>query len=83
MSMIGGMVHYFVPCVVQRLHRLREFIHPVTNHKKGSIDIICRVAFGGKYDEEGAQRSRFHGLFNDTEALVLSFFVSDYIPFLG
>ncbi|XP_047177443.1 cytochrome P450 83B1-like [Vigna umbellata] len=48
-----------------------------------SSGIICRVAFGKKYDEEGAERSRFHGLLNDSQAMFLSFFVSDYIPFLG
>jgi len=48
-----------------------------------SSGIICRVAFGRKYDEEGAERSRFHGLLKDSQAMLLSFFVSDYIPFLG
>ncbi|KAK7306938.1 hypothetical protein VNO77_39581 [Canavalia gladiata] len=45
--------------------------------------IICRIAFGRKYDEEGSERSKFHGLLNDSQAMFLSFFVSDYIPFLG
>ncbi|XP_020209026.1 cytochrome P450 83B1 [Cajanus cajan] len=45
--------------------------------------IICRVAFGRKYDEEGAERSRFHNLLNETQAMFLSFFVSDFVPFLG
>jgi len=48
-----------------------------------SSGIICRVAFGRKYDEEGSERSRFHGLLNDSQAMLISFFVSDYIPFLG
>ncbi|KAL2320166.1 hypothetical protein Fmac_029135 [Flemingia macrophylla] len=48
-----------------------------------SSAIICRVAFGRKYDEEGAERSRFHELLNESQAKFLSFFVSDYIPFLG
>lgn len=48
-----------------------------------SSAIICRVAFGRKYDEEGAERSKFHGLLNESQAMFLSFFVSDYIPFLG
>ncbi|KAK7373290.1 hypothetical protein VNO80_06691 [Phaseolus coccineus] len=48
-----------------------------------SSGIICRVAFGRKYDEEGSERSRFHGLLNDSQAMFLSFFASDYVPFLG
>ncbi|TKY63307.1 cytochrome P450 family 71 protein [Spatholobus suberectus] len=48
-----------------------------------SSAIICRIAFGRKYDEEGAERSRFHGLLNESQAMFLSFFVSDYIPSLG
>lgn len=33
--------------------------------------------------EEGAERSRFHDLLNELQALMATFFVSDYIPFLG
>ncbi|KAK7382237.1 hypothetical protein VNO80_01024 [Phaseolus coccineus] len=45
--------------------------------------IICRIVFGRGYDEEGAERSRFHGMFNECQAMWATFFVSDYIPFLG
>ncbi|RYR27292.1 hypothetical protein Ahy_B02g061630 [Arachis hypogaea] len=46
--------------------------------------IICRSAFGRRYDDnEGVERSRFHGLFNELQAVVAANFVSDYIPFLG
>ncbi|KAL2320167.1 hypothetical protein Fmac_029136 [Flemingia macrophylla] len=48
-----------------------------------SSAIICRVAFGRKYDEEGAERSRFHGLLNESQAMLVSFFVSDYNPVFG
>ena len=44
---------------------------------------LYRLAFGRKYDDDGAEKSRFHGLLNDSQAMLLSFFVSDYIPFLG
>ncbi|XP_020224170.1 cytochrome P450 83B1 [Cajanus cajan] len=40
-----------------------------------SSAIICRVAFGRKYDEEGAARSRFHWLLNETQAMFISFSV--------
>ncbi|KAL1368880.1 cytochrome P450 83B1 [Arachis hypogaea] len=45
--------------------------------------IICRSAFGRRYDDEGAERSRFHSMLNKCEEMFASFFVSDYIPFLG
>ncbi|KAL4308155.1 hypothetical protein GQ457_01G002470 [Hibiscus cannabinus] len=48
-----------------------------------SSTIICRVGFGKRYDEEGAERSRFHGLLNQTQALLSSFCFSDYFPLMG
>ena len=45
--------------------------------------IICRIAFGRRYEDEGVERSRFHGMLNECEAMFTNFFVSDYIPFLG
>lgn len=45
-------------------------------------NIICRVAFGKRYDE-GYERSRFRGLLMETQAMFLSFFVSDYFPSIG
>lgn len=48
-----------------------------------SSSIVCRIAFGKKYEDEGAEKSRFHGLLNEIQAIFLSFFVSDYIPFMG
>lgn len=48
-----------------------------------SSSIISRIAFGKKYEDEGSEKSKFHGLLNETQAIFLSFFVSDYIPFLG
>ncbi|XP_065880310.1 6,7,8-trihydroxycoumarin synthase-like [Euphorbia lathyris] len=45
--------------------------------------IICRVAFGKRYEEEGIERSRFQGLLADTQALFMSFFVGDYFPGFG
>jgi len=45
--------------------------------------IVCRIAFGKSYEHEGAEKSRFDGLFNETQAIFLSFFVADVIPFMG
>ncbi|XP_057440503.1 5-OH-xanthotoxin synthase-like [Lotus japonicus] len=48
-----------------------------------SISIIWRIGFGRKCDEEGAEKSRIHGLLNETEDIFTSFFISDHIPFMG
>ncbi|CAJ1949728.1 unnamed protein product [Sphenostylis stenocarpa] len=45
--------------------------------------IICRTAFGRRYEDEGTERSRFQGLLNECEAMMGVLFVSDYVPFLG
>ncbi|KAL9436520.1 hypothetical protein AB3S75_022549 [Citrus x aurantiifolia] len=47
--------------------------------------IICRIGFGKRYDDDKATsaRSRFHALLNETQALFVSFFVTDYFPFMG
>ncbi|KAI8014920.1 Cytochrome P450 83B1 [Camellia lanceoleosa] len=40
--------------------------------------------FGERYEEsEGFERSRFHGLLNDAQAMMGSFFVSNYFPLMG
>ncbi|GMJ05449.1 RED ELONGATED 1, SUPERROOT 2, ALTERED TRYPTOPHAN REGULATION 4, RUNT 1, cytochrome P450, family 83 [Hibiscus trionum] len=48
-----------------------------------SSTIMCRVGFGKRYAEEGAERSRFHGLLNESQAMLSSFSFSDYFPFMG
>ncbi|XP_057974549.1 6,7,8-trihydroxycoumarin synthase-like isoform X2 [Malania oleifera] len=40
--------------------------------------IICRIGFGKRYEE-----SRFEELLNETQAMLASFFVSDYFPVVG
>ncbi|XP_059667668.1 cytochrome P450 71A1-like isoform X1 [Cornus florida] len=45
--------------------------------------MICRIAFGKRYDDEGCVRSKFHGLLHEAQAMLGSFFLSDYFPFLG
>ncbi|RDX68735.1 Cytochrome P450 83B1, partial [Mucuna pruriens] len=45
--------------------------------------IICRIAYGRRYDDEGTERSKFHGMLNECQAIMVTFFISDYIPFLG
>ncbi|KAL2337551.1 hypothetical protein Fmac_011997 [Flemingia macrophylla] len=45
--------------------------------------IICRTAFGRRYEDEGTERSKFHGMLNECQAMMSTLFFSDYIPFLG
>jgi len=48
-----------------------------------SSTIACRTAFGRRYEDEGSEKSRFHVLLNELQAMVGTFFVSDYIPLMG
>nr|XP_027121683.1 cytochrome P450 71A1-like [Coffea arabica] len=48
-----------------------------------SSTLICRIAFGKKYDEEDQQRRRFHDLLQEMQAAFVGFFFSDYIPSIG
>ena len=48
-----------------------------------SSTIICRIGFGKRYEEGGTERSRFHGLLNESQALFATFCVSDLFPSLG
>ncbi|XP_060186313.1 6,7,8-trihydroxycoumarin synthase-like [Lycium barbarum] len=48
-----------------------------------SSTIICRVAFGIRFDEEAHERKKFDYLFAETEAMLASFFVSDFFPSLS
>ncbi|XP_057743961.1 cytochrome P450 83B1-like [Arachis stenosperma] len=61
----------------KKVTNLNEMILSLTS------TIICRIAFGRRYEDEGVERSRFHDLFNECQAMLGGFFVSDYIPFLG
>ncbi|CAN1163433.1 5-OH-xanthotoxin synthase [Linum perenne] len=45
--------------------------------------IICRVAFGKRYEEEGIERSGVLSHLKETQALFTSFYFSDYFPLLG
>ncbi|KAM3327260.1 5-OH-xanthotoxin synthase [Capsicum chacoense] len=45
--------------------------------------IICRVAFGIRYDKETHERRKFAELLKVTEEILAGFLVSDYFPLLG
>ncbi|CAK9178442.1 unnamed protein product, partial [Ilex paraguariensis] len=60
-----------------KLTNLSETLMSLTNA------IICRVAFGKRYDDNRYERSRFHGLFYEIQEIMGSFYVSDYFPLFG
>ncbi|KAH0638197.1 hypothetical protein KY289_038112 [Solanum tuberosum] len=45
--------------------------------------IICRVAFGVRFDEEAHERKRFDYLLAEAQAMMATFFVSDFFPSLS
>ncbi|KAK7395753.1 hypothetical protein VNO78_16320 [Psophocarpus tetragonolobus] len=45
--------------------------------------IVCRTAFGRRFEEEGVERSMFHGMLQEAQELIISNFYSDYFPFVG
>ncbi|KAH6770434.1 hypothetical protein C2S52_015237 [Perilla frutescens var. hirtella] len=48
-----------------------------------SSSLICRIAFGKKYDEHGSERRRFDQLIQDVEMIAVGFYMSDYFPALS
>ncbi|KAJ1383696.1 Cytochrome P450 [Sesbania bispinosa] len=79
-----------------RKFEIQQMIKKISNHAASSVvtnlsellmslssTIICRIAFGRRYEDEGTERSRFHGMLNEFQAMMTAFFVSDYIPFMG
>ncbi|XP_047964302.1 6,7,8-trihydroxycoumarin synthase-like [Salvia hispanica] len=45
--------------------------------------LICKIAFGKRYEEDGPEFRRFEKLLNDAQAALMEFYVSDYFPALG
>lgn len=45
-----------------------------------SSNLICRIAFGKRYDEDGGEMRRFYELLHEVQSLMATFFVSDYFP---
>ncbi|KAL7244872.1 hypothetical protein ACSBR2_000257 [Camellia fascicularis] len=77
----------------EEVHRVIEKISKLASEDKGinlsemlmalTSTTICRVAFGKRYEDEGHERSRFHSLLNEGQAMFVSFFISDYFPSMG
>ncbi|XP_014496747.1 cytochrome P450 83B1-like [Vigna radiata var. radiata] len=45
--------------------------------------LVFRTALGRRYEEEGIEKSMFHGLLKEAQELIASTFYTDYIPFVG
>ncbi|KAG8373934.1 hypothetical protein BUALT_Bualt11G0076800 [Buddleja alternifolia] len=45
--------------------------------------LICRIAFGKIYDDEGLERRRFNELMIESQAMKGGLFESDYLPSFG
>ncbi|MQM10201.1 hypothetical protein Taro_043094 [Colocasia esculenta] len=58
---------------------LSKLLHALSN------SIVCRAAFGKRFHNagEGYSETKFHGIFQETQALLSKFFVADYIPWAG
>ncbi|GMJ05451.1 RED ELONGATED 1, SUPERROOT 2, ALTERED TRYPTOPHAN REGULATION 4, RUNT 1, cytochrome P450, family 83 [Hibiscus trionum] len=86
-------VQQYRPIREEEVARLMEKIYRLSGDSKPvnlseamlclSSTIICRVGFGKRYAEEGAERSRFHRLLLESEAMLSSFSFSDCFPFPG
>ncbi|GAV75857.1 p450 domain-containing protein [Cephalotus follicularis] len=48
-----------------------------------SSTIICRAAFGKRYENEENERSGFKVILNETQAMLGTYFASDHFPFIG
>ncbi|CAI8584412.1 unnamed protein product [Vicia faba] len=79
-----------------RKFEVKQMIKKISNHAASSTvtnlseimtslssTIICRIAFGRSYEDEGIERSKFHRMLHELEAMWTAFFFSDYIPFMG
>ncbi|KAK4482499.1 hypothetical protein RD792_009658 [Penstemon davidsonii] len=51
--------------------------------KSFSSSIVCRIAFGIRYDEEWSEKTRFDKLLAELQALSLAVYIGDHYPLLG
>ncbi|KAH6788356.1 hypothetical protein C2S51_003362 [Perilla frutescens var. frutescens] len=61
--------------------------HQAANLSEMSVNLsgnlICRIAFGKKYDEHGSERRRFDHLLHEVQTIAVAFYMSDYFPALS
>ncbi|CAN4090823.1 unnamed protein product [Withania somnifera] len=86
-------VQYFSPIREDEVSRMiKKISHQATTSKITNLSkivisltstIICRVAFGIRFDEEAHEERRFDELSHESQDILASFFVSDFFPSLG
>ncbi|KAL0405119.1 UNVERIFIED_CONTAM: cytochrome [Sesamum latifolium] len=80
-------VHYFRPVREDEIRRMIAKISGVVNLSEVAMslasNLICRVAFGRRYDEDEFEKMRFDRLVIEAQALMVSFYVSDHFPAVG
>nr|AYM55611.1 cytochrome p450 [Croton stellatopilosus] len=72
--------------MIGKISKLAEESKPVnlTEHMMAlTSGLICRVAFGRRYEDGGSEAKRFHRLLNETQFFFVAFFFSDYFPRFG
>ena len=45
--------------------------------------LVCRIAFGKRYEDHGSEVRRFDKLLEEVQAVAVAFYVSDYFPAFG
>ncbi|KAF5955735.1 hypothetical protein HYC85_008591 [Camellia sinensis] len=67
------------PILLSRKDKVSRIVKKISQLTDSS-----KSGFGKGYEEsEGFERSRFHGLLNEAQAMMGSFFVSNYFPLMG
>ncbi|XP_027083587.1 5-OH-xanthotoxin synthase-like [Coffea arabica] len=73
--------------MIRKISKQAASSDPVINLSETIMSLtstmICRIAFGKRFDEEGHERRRFDGLIREAQALLVAFFFSDYFPAVG
>ncbi|XP_015950844.1 cytochrome P450 83B1-like [Arachis duranensis] len=47
------------------------------------MNLVCKIVLGRTYEDEGPERERFLSLFDECNAWLGTYFLSDYFPFLS
>ncbi|KAK4429236.1 cytochrome [Sesamum alatum] len=80
-------VLHFRPVREDEIYRMIAKISGVVNLNDVAMslasNLICRVAFGRRYDEDEFEKMRFDRLVIEAQALMVSFYFSDHFPALG
>ncbi|KAL0284966.1 UNVERIFIED_CONTAM: cytochrome [Sesamum calycinum] len=80
-------VHYFRPVREDEICRMIAKVSGLVNLSDVAMslasNLICRVAFGRRYDEDEFEKMRFDRLVIEAQALMVSFYFSDHFPAVG